>query len=152
VILKVAGATSHLRRRAHCVSETFDHTRVCPGETTTHSHDASIPAVYGLAESVRSHDGAVTSVTTAEMLMPITAPTIATTAMIALTKHSLAATAKIANKSSRASLQLSHELGGYIRRMRSRTPTKNEKSITNTKILRPSLSATPQLSLRLGGY
>jgi hypothetical protein len=38
------------------------------------------------------------------------------------------------NKSSRASLQLSHELGGYIRRMRSRAPTENLKNTTNTKI------------------
>jgi hypothetical protein len=50
----------------------------------------------------------------------------------------------ITNKSLRVSLQLTHELGGYIRRMRSRAPTANEKNITNTNIVRLSLSATPQ--------
>jgi hypothetical protein len=49
----------------------------------------------------------------------------------------------ITNKSSRASLQLTHELGGYIRRMRSRAPTENEKNTNNTKIIRQSLSVTP---------
>jgi hypothetical protein len=46
-----------------------------PGETTAHSRDASVPAEYGFAESMRSHDGAVTSVTLADMLTPITAST-----------------------------------------------------------------------------
>jgi hypothetical protein len=41
-----------------------------------------------------------------------------------------------------ASLQLTHELGGYIRRMRSRAPTENFNNTTNTKIHRLSLSAT----------
>jgi hypothetical protein len=41
------------------------------------------------------------------------------------------------------SLQLTHKLGGYIRRMRSRAPTENVKNIINTKIIRLSLSATP---------
>jgi hypothetical protein len=54
-----------------------------------------------------------------------------------------ATTAIIINKSSRASLQLTHELGGYIRRMRSRAPTENLKNTTDTKIVRLSLSATP---------
>jgi hypothetical protein len=58
----------------------------------------------------------------------------------------------ITNKSSRASLQLTHELGGYIRRMRSRAPTENLKNTSNTKTHLLSLSATPQLSLRLEGY
>jgi hypothetical protein len=58
----------------------------------------------------------------------------------------------ITNKSLRVSLQLTHELGGYIRRMRSRAPTANEKNITNTNIVRLSLSATPQHPLRLEGY
>jgi hypothetical protein len=49
--------------------------RARPGETTAHSRDAYVPAEYGLAESARSHDGAVTSVTLAEMPAPITAPT-----------------------------------------------------------------------------
>jgi hypothetical protein len=52
----------------------------------------------------------------------------------------------------RASLQLTHELGGYIRRMRSRAPTENLKNTSNTKTHRLSLSATPQLPLRLEGY
>jgi hypothetical protein len=60
--------------------------------------------------------------------------------------------ATITNKSSRASLQLTHELGGYIRRMHSRAPTENLKNTSNTKTHRLSLSATPQLPLRLGGY
>jgi hypothetical protein len=60
--------------------------------------------------------------------------------------------ATITNKSSRVSLQLTHELGGYIRRMRSCAPTKNLKNISNSKMHRLSLSATPKLPLRLGGY
>jgi hypothetical protein len=35
--------------------------RMLPGETTAHSRDTSVPVEYGLAESARSHDGAVTS-------------------------------------------------------------------------------------------
>jgi hypothetical protein len=56
------------------------------------------------------------------------------------------------NKSSRMSLQLTHELGGYIWRMRSCAPTENLKNTTNTKIDRLSLSTTPRLPLRLRGY
>jgi hypothetical protein len=63
-----------------------------------------------------------------------------------------ATTATITNKSSRVSLQLTHELGGYIRRMRSRAPTENSKNASYTKTHRWSLSATPQLPLRLGDY
>jgi hypothetical protein len=59
------------------------------------------------------------------------------------TKRPQATTATIMNKSSRASLQLTHELGGYIRRMRSRTPTENMKNTINTKIVQLSLSVTP---------
>jgi hypothetical protein len=58
-------------------------------------------------------------------------------------KHPQATTATIMNKISRASLQLTHELGGYIRRMRSRAPTENVKNTANTKIIRLSLSVTP---------
>jgi hypothetical protein len=43
--------------------------------------------------------------------------------------------ATITHKSSRASLQLTHELGGYIRWMRSRAPTENTKNIINTRII-----------------
>jgi hypothetical protein len=60
--------------------------------------------------------------------------------------------ATITNKSSRASLQLTHELGGYIRWMRLRAPTENLKNTSNTKTHRLSLSTTPQLPLRLEGY
>jgi hypothetical protein len=72
--------------------------------------------------------------------------------MTTLTKRPEAATATVTNKSSRVSLQLIHELGGYIRRMRSRAPTESLKNITNTKTDQLSLSATPRLPLRLGGY
>jgi hypothetical protein len=65
---------------------------------------------------------------------------------------SKATTATITNKSSRASPQLTHELKVYIQRMRSRAPTENLKNTSNTKTHRLSLSATPQLPLRLGGY
>jgi hypothetical protein len=133
----------HLQRRTHRVSETLARLRTRPGETTAHSRDASIPVEYGLAESARSHDGAVTSVTSVEMHAPITTLTSTTTDMTAPAKHPQAATTTITNKSSRASLQLTHELGGYIRRMRSRTPTEKMKNATNTKINRLSLSATP---------
>jgi hypothetical protein len=112
-VLNGAGATSRLRHRACRVSETFAHTRACLGGTIAHSRDTSIPAVYGLAESARSHDGAVTSATSAEMPAPITTPTITTTVITAPTKHPRAATATITSKSSRVSLQLTHELGGY---------------------------------------
>jgi hypothetical protein len=73
--LKGAGLTPHLRRRACRVSETFAHAHACLGETTTHSRDASVPTECRLAESACSHDGAVTSVTSADMPTPITAPT-----------------------------------------------------------------------------
>jgi hypothetical protein len=79
----------------------------------------------------------------AEMPAPITVPTFIATAMTAPTKHPQATMATITNKSSRASLQLTHELGGYIRRMRSRALTENVKNTTNTKTIRLSLSATP---------
>jgi hypothetical protein len=51
--------------------------------------------------------------------------------------------ATITNKSSQVSLQLTHELGGYIWQMRSRAPTDNLKNTSNTKIHRLSLSVTP---------
>jgi hypothetical protein len=98
IVLKGAGVTPHLQRLTHRVRETFAHLRACPGETTTHSRDASIPVEYGLAESARSHDGAVTSVTSVEMPMPITAPTITTTAITALMKHPQATTTTITKK------------------------------------------------------
>jgi hypothetical protein len=108
-------------------------TRAHLGETDAHSRDALSPAEYGLTESARSHDGAATSVTSVEMPAPITALTITTTAITAPTKHPRAATATITNKSSRASLRLTHELGGYIRRMRSRAPTEYKKNSTTPR-------------------
>jgi hypothetical protein len=77
------------------------------------------------------------------MLVPIIVPTFTTTAMTTPTKRPQATTATIMNKSSRASLQLTHELGGYIRRMRSCAPTESMKNTSNTKIIQLSLSVTP---------
>jgi hypothetical protein len=96
--------------------------RARSGETTAHSRDASVPAECGLAESMRSHDGAVMSVTSAEMPAPIIAPTSTTTAITAPTKRPQATTATITNKISRASLQLTRELRGYIRCARAHPP------------------------------
>jgi hypothetical protein len=53
------------------------------------------------------------------------------------------ATVTNTNKSLRASLQLTHELGGYIRRMRLRAPTEDLKNTSNAKIHQLILSATP---------
>jgi hypothetical protein len=142
-VLKGADVTPHLQRRTHRVSETFARLHACSGTTIVHSRGASIPAEYGLAESARSHDGAVTPVTSAEMPVPITTPTFTTMAITAPVKHHKATTATITNKSPRVSLQLTHELGGYIRRMRSCAPTENMKNTTNTNTIRLSLSATP---------
>jgi hypothetical protein len=89
------------------------------------------------------HNGAVTSVKSAEMPAAISAPTFTTTAITAPTKQPQVATTTTTNKSSQASLQLTHELGGYIRRMRLRAPTENVKNITNTKNVRLSLRVTP---------
>jgi hypothetical protein len=73
----------------------------------------------------------VTTVKSTEMPTPITAPAFTTTAMTTPTKRPQATTAAITNKSSRASLQLTHELRGYIRRMRLRAPTEDVKNTTN---------------------
>jgi hypothetical protein len=73
--LKGTGLTPHLRCWARRVSMTPAHSRARPGKTTSHSHNASVTVEYRRAESTHSHDGAVTSVTPAEMLAPITAPT-----------------------------------------------------------------------------
>jgi hypothetical protein len=127
-------------------------TRARPDETIAHSRDASIPAEYEHATSVRSHDGTVTSVTSTKMPTPITVPTFTTTATTTPTKHPQATTATITHKSSRASLQLTHKLGGYIWRMRSRAPIENTKNTINTRTVQLSLSVTPRLPVRLGGY
>jgi hypothetical protein len=79
----------------------------------------------------------------AEMHVPITVPAFTMTAMTTPTKRPQATTATIMSKSSRASLQLTHELRGYIRRMRSCVPTENVKNTINTKIVQLSLSAIP---------
>jgi hypothetical protein len=100
----------------------------------------------------RSHDGTVTSVMSAEMPTPTTTLTFTTMATTTPTKRPQATTATITHKSSRASLQVTHELGGYIRRMRSCAPIENTKNTINTRIVQLSLSATPRLPLRIGGY
>jgi hypothetical protein len=125
------------------VSAGLSLTRARPGETAAHSCDASVPAEYGPATSACGHDGMVTSVTSAEMPAPITVSTFTTTAMTTPTKRPQATMATITNKSSRASLQLTHELGGYIRWMRSHAPTENVKNTINTEIVQLSLSVTP---------
>jgi hypothetical protein len=140
---KGASAAPRLRHRACRVSGTFAHTRARPDETTAHSRDASIPSEYGPAMTARGHDGMVTPVTSVEMPALITAPTFTTTDTTTPTKRPQATMATITNKSSRVSLQLTHELGGYIRRMRSCAPTENMKNTINTKIVQLSLSATP---------
>jgi hypothetical protein len=128
--------------RARRVSKTFARSRASPGETATRNRDASIPATCRLAEPERGLNGVVISVMSAEMPAPMTTP-----------HHhygrncpdetSKATTATIINKSPRASLQLTHELGGYIRQMRSRAPTENPKNTSNSKIHQLSMSATP---------
>jgi hypothetical protein len=65
------------------------------------------------------------------------------TAMTAPMKCPQATTSTTTHKSSRVSLQLTHELGGYLRRMLSRAPTENTKNTINTTIVQLSLSATP---------
>jgi hypothetical protein len=125
------------------VSAELSPTRVRPGETTAHSRDALIPAEYKPATPARGHDGTVTSVTSVEMPAPITAPTFTTMATTTPTKLPQATTATITHKSSRASLQLTHKLRGYIRQMRSRAPTENMKNTFNTKIVQLSQSTTP---------
>jgi hypothetical protein len=101
---KGASAAPRLRRRARRVSGTFAHTRVRPRETTAHSRDASDPTEYEPATSVHSHNGTVTSVTSAEMPAPLTAPTFTATVKTTPTKHRQATTATTMNKSSRVSL------------------------------------------------
>jgi hypothetical protein len=125
------------------VSAGLSPTRARPGETTAQSRDASIAAEYDPATTACGHDGTVTPVTSAEMPVPITTPTFTTTATTTPTKRPQATTATIMNKSSRASLQHTHELGGYIWQMRSHAPTENMKNTINTKIVQLSLSATP---------
>jgi hypothetical protein len=91
---------------------------------------------------VRGHDGTVTSVTSVDMPAHITTPTFTATVKATPTKHPQTTTATIMNKSSRTSLQLTHELGGYIRGMCSRAPTENVKNTINTQIIQLSLSVT----------
>jgi hypothetical protein len=91
---------------------------------------------------VHSHDGADTFVTSVEIPSPTTTTTFTSTTTTTLTKHPQATTATITLKSSRASLQLTHELGGYIRQMLSHAPTEYSKNTINTRIVQLSLSAT----------
>jgi hypothetical protein len=74
--LKGTGLALHLRRRARRVSKTFAHSRARPSETAARNHDASTPAMCRLAENEHGLDGAVTSVTSAEMPAPTTSPTL----------------------------------------------------------------------------
>jgi hypothetical protein len=73
--LKGTSLPLHLRCWARRVSRTPVHSRARPGETTAHSRNTLVFVEYERAESAHNHDGAVTSVTSAEMLAPITAPT-----------------------------------------------------------------------------
>jgi hypothetical protein len=73
--LKGTSLTPHLRCWARRVSRTRAHSRARPSEMTAHSRNASVSVEYRRAESAHSHDGAVTSITSAEMLAPITVPT-----------------------------------------------------------------------------
>jgi hypothetical protein len=75
-VLKGTGLTLHLRCRDRRVSKTFAHSRACPSETAARNHDASTPATCRLAENEHGLDGAVTSVTSAEMPAPTTSPTL----------------------------------------------------------------------------
>jgi hypothetical protein len=61
-------------------------TRALPVETTAHLRGASVPAKYGPTTSAGRHDGTVTSITSVEIPVPITAPTFTTTTMTPL-KH-----------------------------------------------------------------
>jgi hypothetical protein len=86
------------------VSAGLSPTRARPSKITAHSRDASVPIEYGPATSARGHDGTITSVTSAEMPAPITAPTFTATVMTTPTKRPQATMTTITNKSSRASL------------------------------------------------
>jgi hypothetical protein len=83
--------------------------------------------------------------------MPTT-PTMPTTTTTTPTERFGTATTTIKFKSPRASLQLTHKLGGYIQRMRLRAPTGRILNKINTKPSCLSLSATLRLPLKLGGY
>jgi hypothetical protein len=74
VVLKGKGLTLHLWRRARRVSKTFSHLRARPGETAAHNCDTSILATCRSAELERGLDGAVISVTSAEIPAPMTTP------------------------------------------------------------------------------
>jgi hypothetical protein len=92
---------------------------------------------------VHDYDGTVTSVRSAKMLAPTTAPAFTTTTTTTLTRCPRATIGTTTHKSPRASLQLTHGLRGYIRQMRSCARTENTKNIINTRIVHLSLSATP---------
>jgi hypothetical protein len=73
--LKGTCLTSHPRCWPPRVSRATAHSPARPGETTAHSCNTSVSVEYGRTESTHNHDDAVTSVTSVEMLMSITAPT-----------------------------------------------------------------------------
>jgi hypothetical protein len=140
--LKGISAAARLECRARRVSEMFTHARTCPGEIGSHSRDAAIPVEYRNLQSPCAiiSNGHVRHVvdmparptSPAFTTSPMTVVT-ATTTMTTTAEHSQDTTATMKLKSPRASLQLTHELRGYIRRMRSRAPTENTENSTNTK-------------------
>jgi hypothetical protein len=75
MVLKGTCLTLHLPRRARRVNKTSARLCVRPGETAARNCNASIPATCRLAEPKRGLDGAVISVTSAEIPAPMTAPT-----------------------------------------------------------------------------
>jgi hypothetical protein len=119
-VLKTTGLTLHLRHRARRVSKTFTHSHAQPSETAARNRDALTPGIPALTTTSTHHY---------DCNCPDETPKTATVTNT--------------NKISRASLRLTHELGGHIRRMRSRAPTEDLKNTSNTKIHQLSLSATP---------
>jgi hypothetical protein len=139
-VLKGTGLTLHLRRRARRVSKTFACTWARPGETVARNRDASIPTTCRLPEPMRGLMERSCWSHRARYPFPRLRP-----------RHHYshncpdkiykATTATITNKSSRASLQLTHELGGYSRRMRSRALLTDKRRIP----LRSASVRTPHL-------
>jgi hypothetical protein len=74
-VLMGTGLTLHLQHLACRVSKTFAHSRARLGETAARNRNASIPVTCRLVEPERGLDGAVISVTSAEIPAPMTTPT-----------------------------------------------------------------------------
>jgi hypothetical protein len=74
-VSKGTSLTLHLQRWARRVSKTFARSHARPGETAARNRHASIPATCRLEEPARDLDGAVISVTSAEIPTPMTTPT-----------------------------------------------------------------------------